>query len=81
MEGRAFLCKPVLGADEPRPPVSPCSPRKTTMNAIPQYAVPWNLCRNQASHERMHRERRRQRNYGCPIQCALSRQSMEGSSS
>lgn len=41
MEGRAFLCKPVLGADEPRPPMSPCSPLKTATNPIPQCAVPW----------------------------------------
>lgn len=55
VEGRAFLFKPVLGADQARPPVSPWSPIKTATNAIPQCTAPWNLCRNGASHERMHR--------------------------
>lgn len=61
MEGRAFLCKLVLGADPARPPLFSCSPIKTETNAILQCTVPWNLCRNRSNHERCTEEKREKR--------------------
>lgn len=41
VEGRAFLCKLVLGANQARPPLSSCSPIKTGTNAILNVLCLW----------------------------------------